>query len=184
MSLSLRQLPNAICIMRILLILPIVMLMLDGDYQLALFVAVIAGASDGVDGFLAKQFGWQTRLGGLLDPVADKLLLICLFVTLTSLKLTPVWLTAVVLGRDLVIVAGVLTVNFLAHKVHGEPSKVSKLNTFTQLIYVFGVLSHEAFAWPSDMAILLTGAAVLVTSVVSGLGYVLTGIERIRAAKA
>ena len=182
MSLSLRQLPNAICVVRILLVWPIVMLMLDGKYQMALAVVIIAGASDGVDGFLAKQFGWQTRLGGLLDPIADKLLLICLFLTLTWLGLTPLWLTLVVLGRDLVILAGAVAFNFLVRKVHGEPSKISKLNTFIQLIYVFSILSLEAFAWPPAIVPLLMGAAVLVTSVVSGLDYVLTWSQRARAA--
>jgi cardiolipin synthase len=182
MNLSLRQLPNAICIARILLVWPIIVLMLEGQYRLALGVVVIAGASDGVDGFLAKTFGWQTRLGGLLDPIADKLLLISLFLTLTWLGLTPLWLTVVVLGRDLVIVTGAVAFNFLVGKVHGEPSKVSKLNTFIQLIYIVGVLAAEAYGWPPALLLMTTGAAVFITSVVSGLDYVLTWSHRARTA--
>lgn len=182
MSFGLHQLPNAICVVRILLIAPIVLLILGGDYRLALAVVVIAGVSDGVDGFLAKTFGWQSRLGGLLDPVADKLLLICIFVTLTWMGLIPLWLTVVVLGRDLVIMSGAVAFNFLVRKVHGEPSKISKLNTFLQLVYVISLLSLEAFGWPPGTVPLVTGAAVLVTSVVSGLDYVLTWSHRARTA--
>jgi len=182
MTFGLRHLPNAICIMRIVLILPIVMLLLAGDYRSALGLVLVAGASDALDGWLAKTFGWQTRLGGLLDPAADKLLLVSLFLTLTWLGLTPPWLTAVVLGRDLVIVSGAVAFNFLIRKVQPEPSKVSKLNSFLQLLYGGSVLAAQAFGWPPDIVPLLTGAAVLVTSVVSGLDYVLTWGHRARTA--
>ncbi|UCG72498.1 MAG: CDP-alcohol phosphatidyltransferase family protein [Chromatiales bacterium] len=182
MSLGLHHLPNAICIVRIVLIVPIVMLMLAGDYQLALGLVMVAGASDALDGWLAKHFGWQTRIGGLLDPAADKLLLVSLFLTLTWLGLTPLWLTIVVLGRDLVIVSGAVAFNFLIRKVQPEPSNISKLNSFLQLTYGVSVLAAEAFGWPPAMLILITGAAVLVTSVVSGLDYVLTWGHRARVA--
>lgn len=182
MTFGLHHLPNAICVVRIVLILPIVMLLLAGEYRLALGLVLVAGASDALDGWLAKTFGWQTRLGGLLDPAADKLLLVSLFLTLTWLGLTPVWLTAVVLGRDLVIVSGAVAFNFLIRKVQPEPSKVSKLNSFLQLLYGGSVLALQAFGWPPDIVPLLTGAAVLVTSVVSGLDYVLTWGHRARIA--
>ncbi len=182
MTFGLHHLPNAICVVRIVLILPIVMLLLAGEYRLALGLVLVAGASDALDGWLAKTFGWQTRLGGLLDPAADKLLLVSLFLTLTWLGLTPVWLTAVVLGRDLVIVSGAVAFNFLIRKVQPEPSKVSKLNSFLQLLYGGSVLALQAFGWPPDIVPLLIGAAVLVTSVVSGLDYVLTWGHRARIA--
>jgi len=182
MTFGLHHLPNAICVVRIVLILPIVMLMLEGDYRWALGLVIFAGASDALDGWLAKHFGWQTRIGGLLDPAADKLLLVSLFLTLTWLGLTPPWLTIVVLGRDLVIVSGAVAFNFLIRKVRPEPSKISKLNSFLQLTYTISVLSVEAFGWPPVLLPLVVGAAVLVTSVVSGLDYVLTWGHRARAA--
>jgi cardiolipin synthase len=100
----LRWIPNAISILRILLILPILELILRGQYNVALLLFVIAGFSDGVDGYLAVRFNWQSRLGGLLDPVADKLLVAGMFITLAYTGLIPVWLAAIVIGRDVIIV--------------------------------------------------------------------------------
>ena len=178
------HIPNAICILRIGLIAPIVWCMATGRYGEALLLIVLAGLSDGLDGFLAKHFGWRSRLGGILDPFADKLLLVAAFLTLAWLGVTPVWLTAVVIGRDLVIVAGALAYNYLIGQLQPEPTKISKLNTGLQLLYILSVLSREAAAFPGDLVVMLIGAAVLVTSVVSGLDYCLTWGGRARAARA
>jgi cardiolipin synthase len=183
MKLGVNQIPNAICILRILLIPPTVQLLLTGDYRWALALVVIAGLSDGLDGWLAKRFDWRTRIGGLLDPVADKLLLVCLFLTLTWLGLTPLWLTVVVMARDLVIVSGAVAYNILVGKLHGEPSKISKLNTVLQLTYLVSVVSVAAYGLPPPLVITVAGAGVLITSVVSGLDYVLTWSHRARTAE-
>lgn len=167
------HIPNAICVLRILLVIPIVASLLSEDFSLALVLIFIAGFSDGVDGYLAKTFDWRTRIGGLLDPLADKLLLLAAILTLTSMNLTPVWLAAVVIGRDLIIVSGVIVYNYLVGPVMPEPSVISKINTVCQLLYMLFVIAHSAFALPPDIGILLIGAAVLVTSVVSGLDYVI-----------
>jgi len=102
----LRQLPNVITSIRILLVVPIAMALSAHRPVETLWLFCIAGASDGIDGFLAKRFGWQTDLGGLLDPVADKLLLATVFVMLALLGSVPVWLTAAVIARDCIIVLG------------------------------------------------------------------------------
>lgn len=166
------DIPNAICMLRIVMVAPTVWALLEGRFAMALALVFAAGFSDGLDGYLAKRFNWRTRLGGILDPMADKLLLVSLFLTLAWLGFIPAWLAAVVIGRDLVIVAGGLSYNFLIGPVQPEPSRVSKLNTLAQLLCVVGVLVQRAFAWPLDPAVTLTGAAVLVTCVVSGLDYV------------
>jgi cardiolipin synthase len=134
---SWRWLPNAICVLRMLLAVPLAVLLVERSYVAALCVLVIAGVSDGLDGFLAKTFDWRTRLGGLLDPAADKLLLVTAFCSLTYVGLTPLDLTAVVIGRDVVIVAGALTYQVLIAPVQGEPARISKLNTACQLGFVF-----------------------------------------------
>ena len=126
---SWRWLPNAICIVRMLLAVPLAVLLVERSYVAALCVLVIAGVSDGLDGFLAKTFDWRTRLGGLLDPAADKLLLVTAFCSLTYAGLTPLDLTAVVIGRDIVIVAGAVTYQLLIAPVQGEPAAISKLKT-------------------------------------------------------
>jgi cardiolipin synthase len=134
---------------------------------------VVAGFSDGLDGFLAKRFDWRTRLGGLLDPIADKLLLVSLFVALAYAGLVPVELAVIVVGRDIVIVAGAIAYQILIAPVMGEPAPISKLNTACQLAMTFFVLTHAAFAWPPPISLIVLGATVVFTSIVSGLTYVL-----------
>jgi cardiolipin synthase (CMP-forming) len=170
---ELSHLPNLICVLRILLVVPIVLALLDGNQRLALALIVVAGISDGLDGFLAKRFGWRTRLGGILDPAADKILLVAVYVTLVWTGLVPFWLMAVVLGRDLLIVSGTLAYQWLIGPVQPAPSRISKLNTAVQLLLCLAVLAAEAFGWPPRAAVVLLGAGVLVTSVISGLDYVL-----------
>jgi cardiolipin synthase len=170
---SWRFLPNAICIARMLLVAPLVAWIIDGRYGAALLVLVIAGVSDGLDGFLAKRFDWRTRLGGLLDPAADKLLLVSAFASLSYVGLVPVGLTLVVIGRDVVIVLGAICYQWFIAPVQGEPSAISKLNTACQLAMLFFTLTYAAYAWPPAGSLLVLGAAVVFTSIVSGLTYVL-----------
>ena len=178
---SLSWLPNAISILRIALVPPILILILQGDYGWALALFWFAGFSDGLDGYLAVRFGWTTRLGGLLDPAADKLLITGLFVTLAVTGDIPVWLAVVVILRDLVIVLGALAYNFIVKPVPGEPTRISKLNTALQMIFVLFVLSRAGFGWPDEISITVLGAAVLVTVVISGVDYVLAWSARARA---
>jgi len=167
------HIPNIICLLRMALVLPIILALLDGRHLPALLLIFVAGFSDGVDGFLAKRFDWRTRLGGILDPLADKLLLVSVFLTLTWLGLTPVWLAGVVVGRDLVIVAGATAYNFLIGRVQPEPLLISKANTALQMLYILAVIAHQALGWPPRVAVIVLGSGVLVSSAVSGLSYVL-----------
>ena len=167
------HIPNLICVVRIVLVVPIVFSLFSGDFLFALVLIFVAGFSDGLDGYLAKHFQWRTRLGGILDPLADKLLLVSVIMTLTWLGLSPVWLACVVIGRDLIIVTGATVYNFLIGPVQPDPSLISKLNTGFQLLYMLLVISHQAFNWPENISVLVMGAGVFVTSVLSGLDYVL-----------
>jgi cardiolipin synthase len=178
---SLSWLPNAISILRIALIPPILILILEGDYGWALALFWLAGFSDGLDGYLAVRFGWQTRLGGLLDPTADKLLITGMFVTLAYAEQIPVWLAAVVILRDVVIVSGAMAYNFIVKPVPGEPTRISKLNTALQMLFVLFVLSRAGFGWPDKITITVLGAAILVTVVISGVDYVWSWSRRARA---
>lgn len=170
---SLRFLPNAICIARMLLVAPLVLFVAEGRFEAALLVLVVAGFSDGLDGYLAKRFHWQTRLGGLLDPAADKLLLVSAFASLSYAGLVPLELTIVVIARDLVIVLGAICYQWFIAPVQGEPATISKLNTACQLAMVFFALTAAAYAWPPPISLTVLGAAVVFTSIVSGLTYVL-----------
>ncbi|MDH5620967.1 MAG: CDP-alcohol phosphatidyltransferase family protein [Gammaproteobacteria bacterium] len=177
---SLKWLPNAISLMRIALVAPILVLILQGNFGFALALFVLAGFSDGLDGYLAKTFNWHTRLGALLDPVADKLLVAGMFVTLAHTGAIPVWLAVVVISRDVVIVAGATAYHFLVRPVEGEPSRVSKLNTALQLLFLLFVLSRAGFGWPDQITITVLGASVLITVVISGLDYVWSWSRRAR----
>jgi cardiolipin synthase len=177
---SLKWLPNAISILRIALVPPILILIVKGDFAWAIGLFWLAGFSDGVDGYLAKRFNWHTRLGALLDPIADKLLVAGLFITLAYSQHIPVWLAAVVILRDVIIVAGATAYNFLVRPVQGEPTRVSKLNTALQLLFLLFVLSRAGFGWPDQISITVLGAAVLITVVISGVDYVWSWSRRAR----
>lgn len=180
---ALGWLPNAISLMRIALVPPILALIVADEYGIALAVFVVAGFSDGVDGYLAKRFDWHTRLGALLDPIADKLLIGGLFVTLMVTGDIPLWLAVVVIFRDVVIVGGAAAYNFLVRPVDGSPTRVSKLNTALELLFVLFVLSRAEYGWPPAVSVTVLGAGVLVTVVVSGIDYVWGWSQRARAAK-
>ncbi len=178
---SLSWLPNAISLLRIALISPILYLILNDQFGWALALFWLAGFSDGLDGYLAVRFNWSTRLGGLLDPVADKLLITGLFITLAWTGHIPVWLAATVILRDVIIVLGAMVYNFFVKPVPAEPSRISKVNTALQILFVLFVLSRAGFNWPDKITITLLGAAILVTVVISGVDYIWSWSRRARA---
>jgi len=178
---SFSWLPNAISIMRIALILPILVLFVEDKFGWALALFCVAGLSDGIDGWLAKTYGWQTRLGGFLDPAADKLLVAWSFGTLAYLGHIPVWLAVVVILRDVVIVAGSFMYHYLVRRLEGEPTRISKLNTGLEIAYLILAMSQAGYGWPDKISTTVLGAAVLVTVVISGYDYVSNWIRSARA---
>lgn len=177
---SLNWIPNAISTLRIALVVPVLLLILSGDYGWALLLFWVAGFSDGIDGYLATRFNWESRTGALLDPIADKLLVAGMFVTLTYTQHIPLWLTTVVLFRDVVIIGGAVAYNYLIKPVEGEPTRISKINTVIQLLFLLFVLSRAAFGWPEQVSVTVLGAATLVTVVISGIDYVMQWADRAR----
>jgi cardiolipin synthase (CMP-forming) len=167
--------PNALCVLRMILVVPIVLALLQRRFELALSLVIAAGFSDAVDGFLAKRFHWRSRLGSLLDPAADKLLVTSVFLTLTFAGLVPLGVALIVIGRDVVIVGGVLAYQLLIEPVRGAPTPISKLNTACQLAFLVFAMTRAAYAWPPQVALTVLGAAVVFTSITSGLSYVLQG---------
>ena len=177
---QLNWIPNAISMIRIVLVAPVLVLLLRGEFGWALLLFWIAGFSDGLDGYLAVRFNWQSKLGALLDPVADKLLVAGMFITLSYIDLIPVWLTVIVILRDVVIVGGAFAYHYLIAPVEGQPTNISKLNTTFQLLFLLFVLSRATFSWPEQISVTVLGAATLVTVVVSGIDYVLRWSSRAR----
>jgi len=177
---SLRWLPNAISLMRIAMIAPILWYIVEGRYGLALVLFFIAGFSDGVDGFLAKRYDWHILIGSLIYDVDYILLVGGTFITLVATGLIPVWMAVLVVVRDVVIVGGATVYNFLIKPVEGEPTRISKLNTALQLLFIVFVLSRAGFGWPDAIAITIIGASVVVTIVISGIDYVWSWARRAR----
>tara|TARA_R110000782_G_scaffold107317_9_gene195759 strand:- start:1138 stop:1683 length:546 start_codon:yes stop_codon:yes gene_type:complete len=177
---SFSWIPNAISLLRIALVAPILLLILNDGYAVAIVLFCVAGFSDGVDGYLAKRFGWRTRLGALLDPIADKLLVAGLFITLAYMQLIPTWLASVVIFRDLVIISGATAYNFIVGPVQGEPTRISKLNTALELLFLLFVMSRAGFGWPDEITNTVLGASILVTVVISGVDYVWSWSRRAR----
>jgi len=174
----LNWIPNAICVVRIVLIVPLVLALFAAEYPLALSLIIIAGFSDGLDGFLARSLGWRSRLGSVLDPAADKLLLVSSFITLSALGLVPVSLTGIVILRDVVIVSGALAWQRRAGKLEGEPTLISKFNTGCQLLFIVGTITQAEWQWPAAGVLVVLGALVVFTSITSGLNYVLIWSRR------
>ncbi len=170
----LRHIPNLLCIVRMLLVGPLVWLLLNEGYPWALALFFLAGLTDGLDGFLAKRFGWRSWLGGILDPLADKLLLVCTFVTLSYVGLVPVWLLVAVVARDLIIISGGVAYRIFIGTVVAQPTVISKINSACQLLYVLIVVGDAAYGVPGPPVVVALGWIVLATTVTSGLDYVVT----------
>jgi cardiolipin synthase len=168
-----RHIPNIISVLRILLVLPIAIALAHRQLETSIVLFALAAASDAADGFLARRFGWQSELGGILDPIADKLLLASVFITLSFLKLVPLWLMAAVVARDIIIVGGAVSYRFFIGPVAAHPSVVSKCNTLCQAAYILAVVGRAEFAVPHAWVVLWLGALVFATVVVSGIDYVL-----------
>jgi cardiolipin synthase len=155
-----RQIPNVLTGLRLLLVPPILVLLVRGVYDWALTLAIVAGVSDALDGWLARRFGWQSRIGGILDPLADKLLLVGTYVTLGVLGYLPIWLVVLVVLRDVVIVAGAAVYHFRFEAVQPEPTQLSKLNTAFQLLLALVVML--ALAGAPVPALVQTGLVAIV----------------------
>lgn len=169
---GMNQLPNVISVFRMFLVAPVVWNLLQLEFGAALAWFVVAGVSDGLDGFLAKHYGWQSRLGSILDPLADKLLLVSVLITLTWMEMVPLWLLLLVLGRDLLIVVGGVIFHYTLGRFDLEPSRISKLNTVMQILFVLVVVFyHGEFAftpWIVEALVYI----VFATTVLSGIDYV------------
>lgn len=172
------DIPNIITVFRFLLVPPVVWFLLQDRFAAALVVFGIAGFSDALDGYLAKHYHWTSRIGALMDPLADKLLLLSSFITLGWLGWIPYWLVGLVILRDLVIVSGAVVYHLRIERLEAEPRPVSKLNTFTQIMLVLAVMFSLGFqALPALwMDVLLY--SVTLTTIWSGLDYVWTWSRR------
>ena len=167
--------PNAITFGRLLAVPLTVWLILEGRLAPAFWVFVIAGVSDAVDGWIAKTFNQATELGRYLDPIADKALLVAVYVTLGATGHLPNWLVILVVSRDAAIMGGVLLARFMELPVRVAPLRISKVNTGAQIALAALVLGKFVFAdmadWFEGDVLTICIAVVAVTTLSSGLSY-------------
>ena len=158
--------PNFLTILRVLLTPVLVILLLEERLSEALFVFIIAGVTDGLDGLIARLYKQKSRLGAFLDPLADKLLLVTTYVILAVQGLVPSWLTVIVLSRDVLIVLGVFVLFMQDLPFEIKPTLASKLTTCTQIITAI-VTMATALAAPHPLLkhilFYLTGAVTIVS---------------------
>lgn len=169
-------LANAITFLRLCAVPIAVWLVLRNQFLAAFWLFVAAGVSDAVDGWLARRNG-PTRLGALIDPIADKALLVSMYVTLAGVHALPDWLAILVVFRDVVIVGGVLALSVVGHPVVIRPLPISKLNTVLQIVLVAAtlLLAGLALDWPMLSGLLIW--LVAATTVASGSAYVWNAVR-------
>jgi cardiolipin synthase len=171
------NLPNAITIARILAVPLMIWLIVSAEYLAAFWVFVLAGISDAVDGFIAKRFNQRTELGAYLDPAADKLMLVSIYVSLGLLRVLPPWLVILVVTRDILIVGGIALATLLEQPVHIRPLLLSKLNTAAQIMLAGLVLAILGFNIANRQIVIIGSIIVAALTVGSGAQYVLTWIR-------
>ncbi len=169
--------PNILTLLRVLFTPLLVWLLLDHRFGTALVIFLLAGLTDGLDGFIARVFEQKSKLGAYLDPVADKLLLVSSFILLGLVGAVPAWLVVVTVSRDVIIVLGVATLAFHQVPVEIKPTVLSKINTLFQLITIFLMLVNlSVFYIPNWIAYTLFGT-IGVLCFVTVFQYILQGIR-------
>ena len=183
--LHLRDIPNMLTIIRLLLVFPLVILLWQELYASALLVFFIAGLSDGLDGYLAKRYNWTSVFGSVADPIADKLLMVSSYFVMCWQLHLPWWIFVLILIRDLVIVSGGLFYHHLFGVKEMLPTYLSKTNTFLQILLVLVVMFGLAFNY--DLQVFITWLIYLVTftTVGSGLQYsIIWGFKAVKNVRA
>jgi cardiolipin synthase len=174
------QIPNALTVLRIGLVPALAWALWERAYVEALALAAFMGLTDALDGYLAKHYGWRSRLGAMLDPLADKLMLMVTYVVLGVMGLVPVPLVVLVVLRDVVILGGAAAYRILIGPVEMQPTLISKLNTGMQIALVLLVVLDQLHTLPPvliDSALWLT----VLTTAWSGVDYVLRWSAKARA---
>ncbi len=176
-----RWVPDALTITRFAASPVLAWMLVKGEFRIALAVVLFAGLTDWFDGYTARLLGVTGKMGALLDPLADKTLLVTLFLSLGLLRMIPLWAFALTIGRDLIIVGGSVLLRIFRNRRKFVPSIPGKISTFFQIVYVLLVLIRSAFfyqwlLWLETSALILT--AIFTT--ISGADYIHRGIVMTR----
>lgn len=169
--LALRQIPNLLTLLRIVLVLPFAWFVYQNRFDWALLIFFVAGLSDAIDGFLARQFNWRSRFGAIADPAADKLLLVTAYIMLAWTNHIAMWLCVLVMTRDLVIVLGAALYCRRIGRFEIKPSIWGKLCTLLQIVYVLLVLLEQALGSLPEAVLTFGLWVVAATTLFSGMHY-------------
>ena len=178
------SIPNLITLGRILLVPIVVWAIASGAMWIAFVLFLAAGLSDAVDGYLAKRFHMTTELGAYLDPLADKALIVSIYITLGINGLIPGWLVILVVSRDIMIVGAVMLSWLVGTPVKVKPLLVSKLNTAAQIVFACVVLGTLGFAYPLPRVSLLLMAVVAALTLLSVAAYVAEWVRHMNSTAA
>ena len=178
------SIPNLITLSRILLVPIVVWAITAGEMMLAFGLFLVAGISDAVDGFLAKRFGMTSELGAYLDPLADKALIVSIYVTLGITGALPRWLVILVVSRDIMIVGAVMLSWLMGNPVTVKPLLVSKLNTVAQIVLAALALAALAFRWSIDPLLMLVMGLVAVLTLLSVAFYLAEWVRHMNGSAA
>src|SRR5437667_10725360 len=175
------SIPNLITLARILLVPVVIWAITSGEMRIAFLLFFAAGVSDAVDGFLAKRFGMATELGAYLDPLADKAMIVSIYVALGIVEAIPRWLVILVVSRDIMIVGAVILSWLVDKPVKLKPLTISKLNTVVQILLALLVLASLAIGFDADIAIQALTALVAVLTSLSVAFYVAAWVRHMNA---
>jgi cardiolipin synthase len=174
--------PNAISLARLFAVPVAVWLILRGRYDIAFWLFVAAGISDGIDGYLARRLDARTELGRYLDPLADKMLLVSTYVALAVAAEMPTWVVILVVSRDVMIVGGFILAAIVGYPLDVRPSMLSKANTLVQFVFAGLVLARHGLGLAGLLTpevMLVSAAVVAATTLASGAGYVVTWVRHV-----
>jgi cardiolipin synthase (CMP-forming) len=177
------SIPNLITIARILLVPVVVWAIASGEMRIAFAVFLAAGVSDAVDGFLAKRFGMATELGAYLDPLADKAMIVSIYVALGIADAIPHPLVILVVSRDVMIVGAVILSWLVDRPLRLKPHVVSKLNTVAQIVLALLVLASLGFGFDAELAVRAAIVAVAALTLLSIAFYVAEWVRHMNAAE-
>jgi cardiolipin synthase (CMP-forming) len=166
--------PNLITIARLLIVPLVIVMIMQGQWGWAFLLFVVAGVSDGVDGYLARRLDMRTEFGAYIDPLADKALLVSIYVALSVVGVLPGWVAVLVVSRDVMIVAAIMVSYLMANPVAIRPLFVSKINTAAQIAFAALILAAKAFALESG-ALTTAAMSIVAALTVISLGAYLAG---------
>ncbi len=165
------SIPNLLTVFRFFLVYPIVISILEENYQITLFFFFLAGISDYLDGYLARKFSWESRFGKIFDPISDKVLVIATLISLSLVGEINIYLTMFLLSRDLFIIVGVILSSLLLDKYEIRPYFSGKFNSFVLMTYLGFVILEVTFSFIPIVFLNFLMAILLITSIYSVVEY-------------